>query len=197
MAAYDCPMRFDVTARVWLAAGLLSLAPPAGAAPMPAAPLSSPIHAGPVIPGFGAIADVAIDQPIPLGTVFSHVFAINAGAPGALNTGLDDVARFINLHTAAGVPRSDIQPAVVLRGRAIVDALDARSYARHYSGQANPNAALVAALVAAGAEIYVCGQDAARLGVTRADLQPGVRMALSAETAHALLQQRGFTLNPT
>jgi intracellular sulfur oxidation DsrE/DsrF family protein len=54
----------------------------------------------------------------------------------------------------------------------------------------------VAALLGAGARIIVCGQTAAYYDVATEDLLPGVEMALSAMTVHALLQQQGFTLNP-
>ncbi|HBH44411.1 MAG TPA: hypothetical protein DDY28_08390, partial [Hyphomonas atlantica] len=42
----------------------------------------------------------------------------------------------------------------------------------------------------------LCGQTAAYRDVTKADLLPGVEMSLSAMTAHAQLQQDGYTLNP-
>jgi intracellular sulfur oxidation DsrE/DsrF family protein len=44
--------------------------------------------------------------------------------------------------------------------------------------------------------IFVCGQSAAYYDVTTNDLLPGVEMALSAMTVHALLQQQGYSLNP-
>jgi intracellular sulfur oxidation DsrE/DsrF family protein len=45
-------------------------------------------------------------------------------------------------------------------------------------------------------QLLVCGQSAAYCDVKSDDLLPGVEMALSAMTAHALLQQQGYTLNP-
>jgi hypothetical protein len=39
-------------------------------------------------------------------------------------------------------------------------------------------------------------ESAAAYGIKPEDLIPGVEMALSAMTAHALLQQNGFTVNP-
>lgn len=47
-----------------------------------------------------------------------------------------------------------------------------------------------------GVRIIVCGQSAAHYEVATGELLPGVEMALSAMTAHALLQQEGYTLNP-
>lgn len=64
------------------------------------------------------------------------------------------------------------------------------------SGEAPASADLVATLVDHGVRIYVCGQTAAYYSVATDDLLPGVDMALSAMTMHALLQQQGFTLNP-
>ena len=60
----------------------------------------------------------------------------------------------------------------------------------------NANVALIMALQKQGVDFYVCGQSAAYYGVKTEDLIPGVKMALSAMTAHALLQQKGYTLNP-
>ncbi len=57
-----------------------------------------------------------------------------------------------------------------------------------------PAATRVKKLMGAGVEFILCGQSAASLGIKKADLIPGVKMALSAITAHALYQQRGYTL---
>lgn len=42
----------------------------------------------------------------------------------------------------------------------------------------------------------LCGQSAAYYQVQNADLVPGVQMALSAMTAHAVLAREGYSLNP-
>ena len=60
----------------------------------------------------------------------------------------------------------------------------------------NGSAAMVRAMLDHGVRFIVCGQSAAGIGVANEDLVPGVEMALSAMTAHALLQQRGYTVNP-
>ena len=44
--------------------------------------------------------------------------------------------------------------------------------------------------------IQLCGQTAVARDISADDLLPGVTMALSAMTAHAQLQQAGYTLNP-
>ncbi len=143
---------------------------------------------GPVIPGYGPIAPVEGALAIPDGTVFRISFDTSTGAQDdGLNSTLTSAARFINMHAAAGVPVEDIHVAIVIHGGAIHDVSTDR---------AGANADLVAALVEHGVQIMVCGQSAAWYDVAADDLLPGVDMALSAMTAHALLQSDGYTLNP-
>lgn len=153
-------------------------------------------HPGPVIADYGRIADVDVTAPIPDGTAFKVAFDLTRGAEaGQVNRNLDSAARFLNMHAANGVSLENIRPALVLHSRAVFDVTKAEKYSSVHNAQ-NGNAALVAALIENGVEIYVCGQSAAALDVETDDLLPGVKMSLSAMTAHALLQQRGFTLNP-
>jgi intracellular sulfur oxidation DsrE/DsrF family protein len=63
-------------------------------------------------------------------------------------------------------------------------------------GHDNPNAPLIAALIANHADIYVCGQAVAHANINTSELLPGVHVALSALTEFALLQQQGYTLIP-
>ena len=59
----------------------------------------------------------------------------------------------------------------------------------------NGSRAVVTQLLDYGVRFIVCGQSAAaRRG--QGDLIPGVEIALSAMTAHAQLQQAGYTVNP-
>lgn len=147
---------------------------------------------GPVIADYGPVADVEGAAPIPAHTRFKVVFDVSEGAePGEINHGIESAARFLNMHARAGVRPSDLRLAIVVRGSAT------RDVAVHPRPEEdNANAALIADLIAHGVEIYVCGQSAAHFDVNASDLLPNVRLSLSAMTAHALLQQRGYTLNP-
>ncbi|MEO1574805.1 MAG: DsrE family protein, partial [Pseudomonadota bacterium] len=117
------------------------------------------------------------------------------GEPGELNRSLVSAARFLNMHAQAGVPAENMSLAFVIHGKAVHDVtVDA-----HYSQETdttNANADLIKALVSQGVTIEVCGQSAAYYGVGVGDLLPGVTMSLSAMTSHAILQQKGYTLNP-
>ncbi|MAK64885.1 MAG: hypothetical protein CMF75_09160 [Maricaulis sp.] len=143
---------------------------------------------GPVIPEFGPIATVEGRLEIPEGTVFRLSFDTSTGAEDdALNSTFTSAARFLNMHAASGVPVEDIHLAIVVHGGAIHDVSTER---------AGQNADLVAALVEHGVRFYVCGQSAAWYDVSSEDLLPGVDLALSAMTMHALLQADGYSLNP-
>jgi len=146
---------------------------------------------GPVIADYGPNAPVPGAQAIPDDAEFRIAFDSSTPAEeGELNRVLVTAARFINMHGAAGVDPGNIHLAIVLHGRAVRDVADVED------GQSHANADLIEQLLAHNVEIYVCGQSASYYDVTTENLLSGVTMSLSAMTAHALLQQEGYTLNP-
>lgn len=152
---------------------------------------------GPVLPDVGPIAPVDSDLPIPKGTKFKIAFDLRAKAdPGTLSRQIETAARTLNMHVAAGVPKEDVQIVLIFHGPAANDLLKPEVYAARHDGKANGSLAAVQKLLGAGVEFYLCGQSAMGLKITKADLIPGVKMSLSAITAHAIYQQRGYTLNP-
>lgn len=152
---------------------------------------------GPVLPDVGPIAPVESDLPIPKGTRFRIAFDVRAKAePGVLSRQIETAARTLNMHVAAGVPKQDVQIVVIVHGPAGWDLVKDEVYAPRNGGKSNASAVAVQKLIGAGVEFYLCGQSAASQGIRKADLLPGVKMSLSAITAHALYQQRGYTLNP-
>ena len=154
-------------------------------------------HAGTVIKEFGAIATVEGRNPIPPASTFSIAFDVSEpGKAGSINRSIETAARFINMHVEAGVPREAIRLAVVVHGQASFDLTDAATYAAKHNGATNANLAAIATLLQHDVQFILCGQSAAALGIGRDKLAPGVTMSLSAMTAHALLQQQGYTLNP-
>lgn len=146
---------------------------------------------GPAIEDFGAVASVE-DVRIDSGTQLKVAFDLaKAAEPGSTNRYLESAARFINMHAAAGVPTENIDVAVVVHGAAAMDLVTDERY-----GGVNANAGLIEALIGTGVQIELCGQTAAFRDIAKTDLLPGVELSLSAMTAHALLQQDGYTLNP-
>ncbi|MCB1589490.1 MAG: DsrE family protein [Xanthomonadales bacterium] len=147
---------------------------------------------GPRIKGFGAVASVPAATALPADARFKVAFDVaEAGAAGELNRRFDSAARFLNMHARAGLPDQAVQVAIVVHGPAALDLANADKL-----GHDNPNAELIAALIDAGVSITLCGQTATHRDIGPDDLLPGVQLSLSAMTAHALLQQQGYTLNP-
>jgi len=163
----------------------------------PAAAQMENFKTGPVFEDFGATAPVQMDEPIAKDTLFHIAFDVkDAAEPGKLNRTIESAARFINMQVAAGVPEENIHLAIVVHGGASFDLTSQEFFAAHKDGKENASAAAIAQLQQHGVEFHLCGQSAAAHGISNADLLPGVKMSLSAMTAHALLQQHGFTLNP-
>ena len=63
-------------------------------------------------------------------------------------------------------------------------------------GQPNGNELLIRTLIKQGVEVIVCGQSAAAHGVEKNALIDGMKVDLSAMTAHARLAQKGYSVNP-
>jgi intracellular sulfur oxidation DsrE/DsrF family protein len=142
---------------------------------------------GPVFKNYGPVAAVDATMPVDPDMVLKHSFDVSTPAPdGEPNSTLVSAARFINMHVRAGVAEDNIEVAIVVHGKAVKEMAD----------EGSASAGLIEALTDHDVRIIVCGQSAAYYDVATTDLLPGVEMALSAMTAHALLQQQGYTFNP-
>jgi intracellular sulfur oxidation DsrE/DsrF family protein len=141
-------------------------------------------------------AEVTPEMTFPPDGRWHHCFDSIDGRRGTQNPDLGRAAAFPGMLEGAGVDRDRVRVAVVVHGASIHDVTVAERYAAQYGDAANPNVAFVREIVDGGGEIWVCGVAAAAMGIGNADLLPGVRMAVSAMTAHAELQRRGFSLNP-
>lgn len=166
--------------RILISAVAIMLAPAAALA-------QTGFETGPVIEDFGPSAAVPGANVLPEDASFNVSFDTREKAgDGEPNRTLLSAARFLNMHGRAGVDPGNIRLAVVVHGKAVKDV----------TSDAADSLTLITALKQHNVRIIVCGQSAAYYGVATEDLAPGVEMALSAMTAHALLQQDGYTLNP-
>ena len=177
--------------RVLAVLAAMALAAPATAQDM------SVFKTGPVFEDFGPHAPVDGVEDVPADTEFAIAFDVAKPAEdGARNRGLESAARFINMHVAAGVPEENIQIAVVVHGKAAMDLLSDEAWAAKGKEGANLSGAMIRAMLDKGVRFILCGQSGAAYGIKADELIPGVETALSAMTAHALLQQSGYTVNP-
>ena len=166
------------------------------AAPVMAQDFSA-FREGPVFTEFGAVAEVEFDQPMPADVHFKHAFDVaKAAGEDGMNRGIESAARFVNMMALHNIPRENVEVAVVVHGAASLDLLNREAFAARFDGRDNLTAAPLSEMMAQGIAVYLCGQSAAAHGIEKADLVPGVQMAMSAMTAHALLQQQGYTVNP-
>lgn len=166
-------------------------------APLAARDLSA-FETGPVFEDFGPHAPVDGMAPLPADTRFAIAFDVAEGATeGKSNRSIESAARFINMHVANGVDPANIKVVIVVHGAATIDLLTDKAWAtRERGGDTNPSAAMLTTMMEYGVRVILCGQSGAANGVTPDELLPGVETALSAMTAHALLQQDGYTVNP-
>ena len=158
---------------------------------MLAAPLAAQepeVRYGPIFEEFGPHYPVEGIDHVPQDAEFAVAFDVARPADDdTRNRGFESAARFINMHASKGVDPENIRIAMVVHGGAVKDLL---------ASEDNPSREMVQQLLDYGVRFIVCGQSAAGQGIAQDDLIPGVEMALSAMTAHALLQQRGYTVNP-
>lgn len=164
----------------------------AGTAEATAAKLQS----GPVITPFGKHYQVGSALPVSAQTRLKVVFDVSEQTGTKKeNRYFNSLARFINMHVNAGVPVEQIELALVVHGKAGYDLLSDSGFEKEYQ-RSNPSAPLISQLLSNNVKVYLCGQSAAFLDIKQTDLIDGVEMALSAMTAHAVLAQQGYTLNP-
>ncbi len=155
--------------------------------------LSSPTT-GPVIDGYGPVFDIeAPDFPTPVGQVIRAVFDVSEAAaePGQVNRRIESLARFLNMHARAGVPREQLKLALVVHGTAGKDLLEHTGYRRRF-GVENPTLPLLNELMDVGVQVILCGQTQSARGLRREELADGVQLALSAMTAMIALQEQGY-----
>ena len=76
-----------------------------------------------------------------------------------LNSGIEKVARFVNIYAGAGAEPAEVEIAVVLHGEATLICLKPDAYAKRFKCNENPNAQCIKKLRQAGVKIYVCGQS--------------------------------------
>ena len=153
-------------------------------------------EAGPLIESYGKHAKVEQDVIVPENVTLKVAFDVSdTNGKNELNRKFDSLARFLNMHVANGNKAENIQLALVVHGKAGADLLNEKAFKHKYE-TSNPNRELLQLLMKHQVKIYLCGQSAAYYDIKNSDLIDGVQMALSAMTAHALLQHKGYHLNP-
>ncbi len=129
---------------------------------------------------------------------FKILFNFTQGATSSskskeLNGALAEVARVINLHIAAGVPKKNLDFVLVGHASALFSLLDDEHYRKKFKID-NPNVKLIKELQEAGVMFTVCGQAMNFLDIERESLLPGIKLAYSAKTVITNYGLKGYVL---
>ena len=109
-----------------------------------------------------------------------------------INKNIVTAARFLNMHANEGIPNEKLKVAMTVHAGAWQDILTNEAYKKRF-GVKNPNQELINKLTEAGADIILCGQTASFRGIKKEEINPNVKMALSAMTALIQYQKNGYT----
>jgi len=138
----------------------------------------------PIVKGYGGIFEIpdATENPDPHADYKIIVdLTFSSEDPTKVNRMVDNIARMINLHGLAGIPKENIKVKVVVHGGAIFTVLKDESFEKIY-GVKNPNLAAFKALQESGTEVYICGQSLVARQIQTSELWEGAIVALSALT---------------
>lgn len=119
-----------------------------------------------------------------------------SSAPEELNSGIEKVARFVNIYAGAGKAPATNEIAIIFHGDATLAVLNDDAYKSTYQTEGNPNLELLRDLHHAGVQMYVCGQSLHGKGKSEADVAVFVDTAVSALTANVNLQSDGYAYIP-
>ena len=151
---------------------------------------------GPVFYDAGATYKLENVDFVPDSTaVLKAVFDIDFMAKDSLssNSLISSLHRYLNMHVKSGIKESNISLAFVLHGASTKDALTNEAYRRKY-GIDNPNTNLIKTLSAHGVNMFICGQSAAYNGISKSEILPEIKLALSAMTVLTIYQSEGYSL---
>ena len=110
-----------------------------------------------------------------------------------VNKGLINVARALNLHGVAGIPREQLHVSVAIHYTATPIVLNNAGYQKKYNID-NPNLQLINQLKNAGVEFFICGQSLVAREYAFEDVNPDVTIALSMLTVVTEHMMKGYSL---
>jgi intracellular sulfur oxidation DsrE/DsrF family protein len=130
---------------------------------------------------------------------YKIVFEVVSNNPDStikeINSGLDEVARVINLHVASGIPAQKIKVVIVVHAAALNAIKTNEAYQKKYKTD-NPNLKLISDMEKMGARFIACGQAMAFFEVKKEELLPEVKISLTAQTVLTSYQLQGYVWHP-
>jgi intracellular sulfur oxidation DsrE/DsrF family protein len=159
-------------------------------------PSQAQTRINPVIKSAGTVWDVpfAIERPDPSMVYNIVIEAEREGdRPDTINWALNNVARLVNLHASAGVPRSNTHIVVAIHGGAAYSVMNNESYREKFKKD-NPNLKVLQELKEAGVSLFICSQSLMARKIDRNRLVPEVVPAVSMLTVLTTYQLKGYAM---
>jgi hypothetical protein len=110
-----------------------------------------------------------------------------------INGGLAEIGRIINLHVASGIPKENLDIAIVIHGAALNVYLSTEFYRKKFKVE-NPNLDILKQFTALKAKFMACGQAERYFGFDPGEMIPEVRTALTAQVVLSSYQLKGYVL---
>ncbi|GAB2641376.1 hypothetical protein GCM10027035_39100 [Emticicia sediminis] len=113
--------------------------------------------------------------------------------PDSVNSALDKLARLVNTHIEAGVPKENIDVVGVFHFLGTPVILEDEAYKKKF-GMANPNTALINELGKNGVRFFVCGQSLRARKLVDEKRNENIKVAQSALITFSTFQSKGYSL---
>ena len=110
-----------------------------------------------------------------------------------LNKGLAEAGRILNLHVAAGIPKSQIDLVIIIHGKALYALFNNEAFKQEFKID-NPNTAVIHELEDANAKFIACGQAMQFLEIKNEQMLPEVKIAIAAKVALSTYELKGYAL---
>jgi intracellular sulfur oxidation DsrE/DsrF family protein len=108
-----------------------------------------------------------------------------------VNNGLKEVARIINLHVASGIPMKKITPIVVVHAGAVHVMRTNEAFNKKFKMD-KPSIPFMDQMRKIGVRFIICGQAMEFFETKKEDLQPDVKVSLTAQTVLSSYELKGF-----
>ncbi len=148
----------------------------------------------PIIKNYGGIYDLPdAEEKIDPALIYNIAIEVVRASekPEEINWALNNVARLLNLHAMAGVPKEKLNVVLAIHGGAAFTVKNNVAYKKKY-GVDNPNLDLYKALQDAGVKIFVCGQSLIARDIDKDNMVPGIKVASSMLTTMTTYQLKGY-----
>ncbi len=148
----------------------------------------------PFVSNYGGIFPIERAAPVPDPKMeYKIVVEVATGSekPEELNFAINNLARLMNLHAQAGIPKDQIKVVAAVHGEAAYAVMNNEAYRKKYNTD-NPNLGLLTELKKSGVELYICGQSLFARKIQRETLAPEMTVALSMLTTVTTMQMKGY-----